>query len=411
MAKKNFKGLLQSTRESVKKLRDHVHQLKREQQKIKADALHQTEKPERPAPPKKMERVLIEFSPSSVAKATLVVMGLFLLMQFFYQIREILILLFVSLFLAAALDSIVDSLGRKHIPRAVSVLFIYFLFFLILIVLISTMIPLVATQTLELAKTIGVLISNLTQSETLWQLPYTDRLRETVEGLLSSIDQTTIISNLQTALEQVGKQLQNIAGNTLGAVKVLFNGIFNAIIVMVMTFFLINDEKGVEKFLISLFPSKHGQYILEKSKAVKENIGFWLRGQLKLMVLIGVVTFIGLTILDVEYALTLSLIAGITELIPVVGPMIAMIPALLIGLNDSGSQALWIFLFYLILQQAEGNILVPIIMNKAVGLNPLVIVVSMMIGYTFMGVIGVIIAVPMATAISIFIKDYTARSK
>jgi len=280
-----------------------------------------------------------------------------------------------------------------------------------LVMLISTLIPLVAGQTLELAKTIGLLISNLTQNPDLWQLPYTERLRELVTEMLSSVDQKTIIANLQAALEQVGKQLQNVAGNTLGAIKVLFDGIFNAIIVMVITFFMIVDEKGFEKFLVSLFPSKHGKYILEKSKAVKENIGYWLRGQLKLMILIGVVTFIGLTILGVEYAATLALIAGITELIPVVGPIIAMIPALLIGLNDSLSQSFWILIMYIVIQQLEGNIIVPMIMNKAVGLNPIVIIISMMIGFTFLGIMGVIIAVPVATAISIFIKDYTKKTK
>lgn len=408
---KDFKQLLKSTREGVKKLRERVQHLKKQQEKFHDISLRELERAGAPKSTTKVDRVVVEFSSVSVAKAALVVIALYLLMQFFYGIREILILLFVSLFLAAALDSIVDSLGRYRIPRAVSVILIYLLFFVVLVVLLSTLIPLVATQTLELAKTVGALISNLTQNPQLWQLPYTERLRELVNEFLTSVDQETIVSNLQAALEQVGKQLQNIAGNTFGAIKVLFDGIFNAIVVMVITFFLIVDEKGFEKFLVSIFPARHGKYILEKSKAVKENIGAWLRGQLKLMVLIGLGTFIGLTLLGVEYAVTLALIAGITELIPVVGPLIAMIPALLIGLNDSLAQALWILIFYIIIQQLEGNLIVPLIMKKAVGLNPIVVVISMLIGYTFLGVLGVIIAVPVATAISIFIKDYTEKAK
>lgn len=408
---KNLQQLLKNTRDSMKKLRTHVQDLKENQRRLEQQSLKDFEKPHTPKSSKQPERVLVEFSSASVAKATLVIIGLYLLTQFLFEIRDVLILLFISLFLAAALDSIVDRLQQHRIPRGVSVIGIYLVFFAVMVILISTLIPLVASQTLELATTVGALISNLTQNQSWLNLPYASNLKELLEQFLASVDQQTLISNLQSGLEQVGRQLQNIAGNTFGAIKVLFDGVFNALIVMVITFFLIVDEKGFEKFLTSLFPSKHGKYIVEKSRAVKENIGAWLRGQLKLMVLIGVVTFIALSLLGVEYALTLALIAGITELIPVVGPLIAMVPALLIGLNDSLSQTLWILVLYVVIQQLEGNLIVPMIMKQAVGLNPIIVIISMLIGFTFLGVLGVIIAVPVATGISIFIKDYTTREK
>lgn len=408
---KNLQQLLKNTRDSMKKLRTHVQDLKENQRRLEQQSLKDFEKPHAPKSSKQPERVLVEFSSASVAKATLVIIGLYLLTQFLFEIRDVLILLFISLFLAAALDSIVDRLQQHRIPRGVSVIGIYLVFFAVMVILISTLIPLVASQTLELATTVGVLISNLTQNQSWLNLPYASNLKELLEQFFASVDQQTLISNLQSGLEQVGRQLQNIAGNTFGAIKVLFDGVFNALIVMVITFFLIVDEKGFEKFLTSLFPSKHGKYIVEKSRAVKENIGAWLRGQLKLMVLIGFVTFIALWLLGVEYALTLALIAGITELIPVVGPLIAMVPALLIGLNDSLSQTLWILVLYVVIQQLEGNLIVPMIMKQAVGLNPIIVIISMLIGFTFLGVLGVIIAVPVATGISIFIKDYTTREK
>jgi predicted PurR-regulated permease PerM len=409
--RKDFKQLFQDTKERMKRMRERLVSLKQEQKRLKNPFFEAWEDEKRPKHPTKKTRMVVEFSPASVAKATLVVIALVVLGKLIYEIREILILLFVALFLSAALDSIVNNMAKRRIPRAVSVILIYIVFSGLMVAMISTFIPLVATQTLELAKTVGILIANLSKNEQLWSLPYTESLREWITEMLSNVDQDTLIANLQTGLEQVGKQLQNIAGNTLGAVKVLFDSLFNAILVMVMTFFLIVDENGVEKFLISLFPSKHGKYIIEKSIAIKENIGSWLRGQLKLMVLIGVVTFVGLTVLGVEYAATLALIAGMTELVPVVGPLIAMVPALLIGLNDSVSQAFWILVLYVVIQQAEGNIIVPMVMKKAVGLDPIVVVLSMMIGYTFLGVLGVIISVPVATALAIFIKDYTRKSK
>ena len=404
------RNLLTLTRIRVKKLRDKVNKLKREKEKRRLDAIQIMDQ-SRQEIAKKDPRMVMEFSMASVAKATLVVIGLVILAYLFYRIKQILILLFVSLFLAAALDGIVDHLELKKIPRPVSILGIYVLFILVMGLFISTFIPLIARQTLELALRVRDLVTNLAHGEQIWSLPYTENIQKIVSDFLQSADQELIIRNLQTGLEQFGNQLQSIAGNTFTAVKIIFNGALNAILVMVLTFFMIVDEKGIESFLLSLFPSRHAHYIIAKSDAVKEKVGYWLRGQLKLMLAIAVVTYIVLTILGVEYALTLAMIAGITELLPVIGPIIAAIPALLIGLNVSLMYAFWILIAYIVIQQLEGNILVPVIMNKAVGLSPLTIVVAMLIGYQFMGVLGVIISVPLATAISIFIRDYTAKAK
>lgn len=409
---KKHRDLLMYTRDKVRRLRDKVNKLKAEQRKRQHEATRLPTGPEKESTtPSKQARMVMEFSMASVARATLVVIGLVLLAWFLFSIKQILVLLFVSLFLAAALDGIVDSLESKKIPRAVSILSIYVVFILVMVLFISTLIPLVASQTLELARRVGELITNLIQGEQIKNLPYAEKIREILGDFVSTVDQQVLISNLQKGLEQIGTQLQSIAGNTFAAIKVIFNGALNALLVMVLTFFMIVDEKGIDSFLLSLFPSRHAHYIIAKSEAVKRKVGYWLRGQLKLMLTIAILTYIVLTLLGVEYALTLALIAGITELLPVIGPIIAMIPALLIGLNESLMFAFWIFVAYIVIQQLEGNLLVPLVMNKAVGLSPLTIVVAMLIGYQFMGIIGIIISVPLATALSIFIKDYTAKAK
>jgi predicted PurR-regulated permease PerM len=411
MVRKKSRDLFGVTKKQVKKLRDKVNRLKREQAKRKKDAAKALEKAEHQDHQPKREKLLVEFSMASVAKSTLVIIGLLVLAWFLFEIRQILILLFVSLFLAAALDGMVDSLEEKKIPRAVSIIGIYLIFLLVMVVFISTLIPLIASQTLELALRVRDIVTNLAQGEQIWSLPYTAKLQELVGEFLQSADQETIIANLQGGLEQLGNQLQGIAGNTFAAIKIVFNGALNAVMVMFLTFFMVVDEKGIDAFLLSLFPSRHARYIIAKSEAVKEKVGYWLRGQLKLMLAMAVLTYVVLSVLGVEYALTLAMIAGITELLPVIGPVIAAIPALLIGLNVSLMFALWILIAYIIIQQIEGNVLVPLIMNKAVGLSPLIIIIAMLIGYQFMGILGIMISVPLATAVSIFIKDYTARAK
>jgi len=403
---KKFKKLLKNTQRQAKKLRDKVSKLKTDQK-----TRHKTLENLKPPSKKEPSHVVVEFSLPCVAKATLVVIGLYLLVRFVGEVQDVIIIIFVSLFLAAAFDSIVDQLQKKKIPRSVSVIGIYLIAFAVLTVFISTLIPLMAHQTLELARTITDLVANLTKEAFIWELPYAENLQSTLEGFIANADQQAVLSNLQAGLEQIGAQLQNLAGNTFGAVKVIFNGVFNAILVLVLTFFIIVDEKGINHFFTSLFPSKHTEYIIAKSDAIKEKIGYWLRGQLKLMVAMTIITFVGLKILGIEYALTLAILAGLTELLPVIGPIIAAIPALLVGLNASPMTALWVLIFYFIIQQLEGNILVPLIMKKSVGLSPIIIIIAMLIGFQFLGILGVIIAVPVATAISIFIKDYAAKEK
>lgn len=408
---KGFHHLLENTRDQVKKLRDRIKQLKKEQKKKRLDEALLITKATTPPQSKAPERQLVEFSMASVAKATLVILGLLVLAWFLFEIKQILILIFISLFLAAALDGIVDKLEEKKIPRAIGILLIYLLFLVVMGLFISTLVPLVASQTLELAFRVRDIVTNLAQGHTLLDIPYADRLQQLVNETWNTADREALITNLQGGLQQLGSQLQNIAGNTVSAVKILFNGILNAALVMVITFFMLVDENGMQNFLLSLFPSRHSHYIIAKSEAIKEKIGYWLRGQFKLMLAIAVITYVALTLLGVEYALTLGLIAGMTELLPVIGPIIAMVPALLIGLNESLGTAAWILAIYLIIQQLEGNLLVPLIMNKAVGLSPLIILVAMLVGYQFLGILGIMISVPVATALSIFIKDYTIKAK
>jgi predicted PurR-regulated permease PerM len=402
--RKKVKKLLKKTKGQVETLRNKVNKLK--DSKPKPPPIS-----DKPKSKKEPEHVVVEFSLISVAKATLVVIALYLTVKFFGEIRNVVVIVFVSMFLAAALDSIVDRCETRKIPRGVSVIGIYIIAITILTFFISTLIPLVATQTLELAKTVTDLVANLTKEGFIWNLPYAENLQEALKGFIENADQQTIISNVQAGLEQIGSQLQHLAGNTVGVVKVLFNGIFNAILVLVLTFFIIVDEKGINHFFTSLFPSRHTKYIIAKSDAVKEKIGYWLRGQITMMFGMTLITFIGLKILGIEYALTLAILAGFTELLPVVGPVIAAVPALLIGLNESPMTALWVLILYIIIQQLEGNIMVPMVMKKAVDLSPIIIIIAMLIGFQFLGILGVIISVPVAAAVSIFIKDYTSKTK
>lgn len=362
----------------------------------------------------KREKMEISISGATMAKFVSITILLLLLTAFLFEIRDILVVFFVSLLFAAALDPMVDALQRRKIPRSVGVILIYLVVLTALGLLISNLIPIVAREVTELAGKIQDYIINIVNGKI--ELPsYLEGLRPIIKRFFEGVD-VSKISNYKDVLLNVANRLSDVAGNVLNAVVVLFNGFFNTILVLVITFLMTVDERGIDKFLLSLFPARHADYIRAKSNAVKEKMGYWLRGQVALCVIVGLMVYIGFFITGlftkpVEYAATISLVAGFTELIPYAGPLIAWCVALPIVANQSVMLVAWTTAIMYLVQLFENNIIVPMVMHKAVGISPIFVMFAMFVGFSFLGMIGMILAVPVATGVAIFVKDYAERQK
>ena len=356
------------------------------------------------------ERVMVELSVHSVVKSAVAVMGILILAYFLYLIKSILIIFFVSLFLASVFNPGVDFFQRHKVPRWLGLIIIYFLVFALLIFLVGSLVPIIIEQLKEIANNLSGYINTLFNDENA-TLPFADKWQPLVGDIWSAVDREQIISSLQTALENLGSKLGDWTGNALGAVISISAGIMNMVMVMFITFFIVIDRKNLHTFFLSLFPSKYGAYLSKKNHIIQENIGDWISGQLLLSVVMGLITFIVFSILGIKYAATLAIISGISEFIPYIGPIITFASAGLIAINQSTGTFLWLVVAYVIIQAFEGNILVPLIMSKSVGINPIIIILAMLIGWQFLGVLGMIIAIPLAKIISIFIEDYRDKVK
>ncbi|QQR54971.1 AI-2E family transporter [Candidatus Peregrinibacteria bacterium] len=403
---KNLSNFIQFTSKNLKSLRKTLKNLKDEREA----QLHPVRKPHAPESKKaKPGETFIYFSIGNVAKATITVLVLMALSKFLAEISSVIILFFISILFASALNPAADFLEKRHVPRAVSVLGMYLLLLFLLVFFISQLIPLVATQLTELAHSLTTILDKLSSNEL--DLPFGESIQPAIQDFLNQIDRETVVAQIKGSLENLSTQLEAVAGNTFGAIKVIFNGVINFVMVLVLTFFLVVNERSVSEFFISLFPSKHGDYIAHKIKTVQNKVGFWLQGQLTLMFLMFGMSLIGLLILGVDNALTLAMMTGIAELLPVVGPVAAGIPAVLVAFNESPWLAVWMIGLIALLQQIEGHILVPLVMRKAVGLNPIIIILAMLIGLETLGVVGMIMAVPVATTLSIFVTEYAQKEK
>jgi predicted PurR-regulated permease PerM len=200
--------------------------------------------------------------------------------------------------------------------------------------------------------------------------------------------------------------LGSSASGAFSTLSAVFGGLTSFILIVVFSFYFSVQETGVDDFLRVVTPVKEQAYVLHLWKRSQEKIGKWMQGQLILAVIVGVLLYLGLTILGVPHALLLALLAGIFELIPVFGQILAAIPAIAIGFGAGGvTEALLIVGLYVLIQQFEAHLIYPVVVKKVVGVPPLMVILALLIGFKLFGFLGILLSVPIAGAIQEFLAD------
>lgn len=370
--------------------------------------------------PKHVQEVRVTLSIESIIKAAFAILLVIALVYLLSFIKSIIIIFLVALFLAAAFNPAVDKLQEAKIPRPLGILLMYLVVLGIIVVIFTSLVPIIADQISSLALSIRDMILNLVTSENpdSW---FIRKIQPLTNQIWENVDQTQVMNTLTNTLKDVGSKLTDFAGNAIGAIFAVFNGLFNMMLVLIITFFMVLNKRHTTNFFQSLFPHKYSAYISEKTKQISIRIGEWIRGQLLLALSMAVLTFIIFKIIGLNYALTLSMVSALGEFIPYLGPLITFISAALIALNQDPVLVLWLIPAYVVIQFLEGNIMVPLIIGKSVGLNPIVVLFALLAGGTIgaklgdgsigLGLVGMIIAVPVANIISLFVEDYTGRKK
>lgn len=210
------------------------------------------------------------------------------------------------------------------------------------------------------------------------------------------------IANIQNAGSVLSKGATSFIGSTFG-------GLLNFILIMVMSFYLSIQEKGIDSFLRLLTPAKNEVYVLDLWRRTQRKIGLWFKGQLMLGMIIGAITFIVLALLGVKYAFLIALITGIAELIPF-GIIFAAVPAILFAVIDGGVLlGIKVLIFYIVIQQLENYVLGPVVAKRIVGIPPLVVLLAFLVGITLAGFWGALVAMPVAVFILEYMSDIEKR--
>ncbi len=393
--------IFKKTRSIVRNLKESVEEASREPTFEKV-VVHEDKKD--PA-----QHVVVHISGTGVAKAMLIILGLLALAYFIMGMTDILVVFFVAFLLAAAMEPTIDSLSKRKVPRGVAVILFYIIAIGLFAFMVSYMLPILAQQIYELALNLGVYLKQLAEGKQ--SLPIPARFQPYVDQFLSSVNVHDLGGKVESSLKILAEQLFAIGGNIWEVIKIISHGLINTVLVLILAYFMVVEKHAVDNFIFSFFPVKHEEYIAAKISLVQRKIGFWLRGMLIMMVSMGILVYIGLVILGVKYAAVLAIIAGLLELIPVVGPVVAWALAIPIVLNQSAWSIVPVTILYTVVQQFESHVLVPVVMKRVVGLNPIIILFALLVGYRFLGVLGAILSVPVATMVSIFSDDFFVRSK
>lgn len=326
----------------------------------------------------------------------IVIIGVVVLLLF--TLKTLVFVILTSVVLASFIRTAASSLKRRlGITRILSVVVMYLLTFLAISSLIYFFVPILITEVSNLIPVIAkYLPGGATVAETLVVTPLP------ASDAPAVIAQTAQLSTLIDHFRGVLGVVASGFGSTLSA---LFGSLLNVILVIVISFYLSVSGDGIESFLRILSPMHHQDYVIGLWNRSQLKIARWMQGQLFLGLVIGILTFIGLTLLHVEHAILLAVLAAILELIPF-GIFLAAVPAISFAFGSGGLPlASMVTALYVIIQQLEGYLIAPIVMNKLTGVSPLVVILSVLIGVQLAGFWGLILAVPVAVTILEYIKD------
>lgn len=318
------------------------------------------------------------------------IIAIFLALWLLWVIRDILALLAVALFLSALMHPAARWGERYKIPKGVTVILIYVFLFILLALVFAMIIPALFDQLGSLSQSIGSSLVTISSS---------------VQSLREFIQHYGLANNLSAGVASIQDQLSQAAGGFFSVLTNIFGGLAGLAVVLVMAFYMVSQENNAVRIFRNIVPEPYQEKSAQILVQVEEKIGHWLSGQLALSFLIGVLYYIGLLILGINSPLALAIFAGFTEFVPYLGPILGGIPIVIVAFSESPVKALFALGLTVIIQQLENQIIVPKVMQKATGLNPLISIIALLVGAKLFGVVGALLSIPVATALSVILTE------
>ncbi len=336
----------------------------------------------------------ITISSGTVIKALAIVALAFVL----YKMRDLVLVVLTAIVIASAVEPLILWFSRVKVKRLPAVIITYVGVILIFSGLLYFFVPPVLDEASGLLNNAPKYLETIT----LWNpLNEADSAVKTLT--LRPADAPSVLGDLVGKFKDL---TSSVSSNLVNIVSNIFGGVFSFVLIIVLSFYLAAQQGGVEKFLQIITPLRHEEYVIDLWKRSQKKIGHWMQGQLLLAVLVGVLVYLGLMVLGVKNALILSVFAAVFEIIPLFGPVIAAIPAIIFGLADNGlTTGLIITGLFIIIQQFENHLIYPLVVKKVVGVSPILVILALIVGAKLAGFLGIILSAPITSILMEFIDD------
>lgn len=325
-----------------------------------------------------MEKQNFEITWSSLWRILIFLMVLFLI----YAIKDILVLLFSAVVIAAVCQPFVDYLQKKKIPRFLGTSFVFGLVLAILGIFLWLVVPLTISQFSDFVVNFNETIARIGNHNIFGEF-----IRQLIPDIKSAFD-----------------LLEKNAATVSNFVFSVFGGIFTALTCLVLAFYLTLGEGGVVKFFRAILPNRYESRLISIFENSIKRIGHWFQGRILVSLILTAICWLGLYLLGVKYSATLGLLNGVLDIIPFVGPVFAGLIAFLVALTGSWPLVVWTILFLFIVHYLNNILFTPLIMGKTSGLNSLIVIISLLVGAQLAGLLGFILAIPAAIIVQEIFK-------
>jgi predicted PurR-regulated permease PerM len=309
-----------------------------------------------------MKNKKIEISYKNIIFTILFLLGLIIL----WQIRTLIVLLFISFVLMEALNPGVTRLEKYKIPRPLGIFILYVIILSVISFVIAGIVPILTEQTTGLIQTLPQALKNI-----------------------------RIFGSNAVDFSSQFKILENIPGGIAKIAISVVSNVVSGFVILFLTFYLLLEKKNFSKYGYDIFGESGKEKLIAIIEQLESRLGSWVNAEFFLMTIIGILSYIGYTILGLRYAVPLAIFAGLLEAVPSIGPTVATALAALVGFTVSPVTGFLAIGVGTIIQQLENNLIVPRIMKKTVGFNPLVTILLIASGAKLGGVVGAILALPL----------------
>ncbi len=364
-------------------------------------------------------RLTINITPGSFLKGILII----LLFWFLFYVKDIVLVVLTAVVLASGLEPLIEWFKKIKVNRLPAAIISYLCLFALIAGIVFFFVPEILNETSSFLQG----LPKYFDTTTLWNplnINSSDIVlpQKIVDNLSTGINNPTqLVKNISESQLKIGTTntlgladlisgIQTLVSNTSSGfvkiVSVIFGGLLSFILIIVLSFYLLVQEDGVTKFLGLITPIKHETYVVDLWKRSQKKIGGWMQGQLLLGILVAVILYMGLMILGIKNALLFAVFSGVLEIIPVFGPIISSIPAILAAFISGGlTAALLVVGLYIIVQQFESHLIYPVVVRKIVGVSPIVVILALIVGAKLAGFLGIILSVPLVSALMELVDD------